>query len=82
MARQTRSGWDCSRLSERIRHEPALAGPEPSRDTAAWGAVLPRVFSKLRKAARIEICSGYQDETGFHQGVKPAEDQIHWPPVW
>ena len=31
------------------------------------------IVAKLWKAIRIEIPIGYQDETGFHMGVKPAE---------
>ncbi|MGH7992261.1 MAG: hypothetical protein ACREDQ_02005 [Limisphaerales bacterium] len=81
MTRKTRSGWDCSRLSERILHEPALTMHEPLRDTTAWRKVFHPVFLKLRKAGRIEIRTGYQDETGFHSGVKPAENETQWPPV-
>jgi hypothetical protein len=36
-----------------------------------WGIV-----AKLRKAVRIEIPIGYQDETGFHLGVKQAKNQV------
>lgn len=82
MTRKTQSGWDCSRLSERILHEPALTMHEPLPDTAAGRAVLHRVFSKLREAARIEVRTGYQDEKGFHLGIQPARNEIPWPPVW
>ena len=34
------------------------------------------IVAKLRKAIRIEIPIGYQDETGFHTGVKPAEKEV------
>jgi hypothetical protein len=44
--------------------------------------VFHRAFSKLRKAVWTELRTGYQDETGFHSGIKPAEKEIHWPPVW
>jgi hypothetical protein len=37
--------------------------------------------AKWRPALRIEIPVGYQDETGFHYGQKPAEKKITWPPV-
>jgi hypothetical protein len=33
------------------------------------------IVSKLWKAIRIEIPTGYQDEAGFHQGVEPAEKE-------
>jgi hypothetical protein len=39
------------------------------------------IVAKLRKAIRIEIPIGSQDETGFHMGVKPAEKQVMWPPA-
>jgi hypothetical protein len=81
MTRKTRSGWDCSRLNERILHESTLTRRESSQDTTAWGAAFPRIFLKLRKAVRMEVRTGYQDETGFHSGVKPAESELQWPPV-
>ena len=36
-------------------------------------AGVSEILAKLRQAIRIEIPIGYQDETGFHMGVKPAE---------
>ena len=33
------------------------------------------IVAKLWKAIRIEIPIGYQDETGFHKGVKPTENK-------
>jgi hypothetical protein len=34
------------------------------------------IVEKLRKAIKIEIPTGYQDEAGFHMGVKPAENEV------
>jgi hypothetical protein len=82
MTRKTRSDWDCSRSSKRILHEREFTLHEPLPDTTAWRTVFHRVFSKLRKAVRIEVRPGYQDDTGFHHGVKLAENEIQWPPVW
>ncbi len=82
MARKTRSGWGCSHSGERILHEPALTVHESLSDTTAWGAIIHRVFEKLRQAAGIEVRTGYQDEKGFHHGIKPARNEIQWPPVW
>ncbi len=39
------------------------------------------IVSKLRNAVRIEIPAGYEDETGFHMGVSPAEEEIKSPPA-
>jgi phage protein D len=43
-------------------------------------AGVSEIVAKLRKAIRIEIPIGYQDERGFHMGAKPAEKQAksHW----
>ncbi|HXI71598.1 MAG TPA: hypothetical protein VNN22_14680 [Verrucomicrobiae bacterium] len=40
-------------------------------DSAAQPGV-SGIIVKLRKATRVKIPIGYQDETGFHMGVKPA----------
>jgi hypothetical protein len=32
------------------------------------------IVAKLLKAIRMEIPIGYEDETGFHTGVKPAKE--------
>jgi hypothetical protein len=44
----------------------------PMNDFPAQAGVLG-IVAKLRRATRIEIPIGYQDKTGFHMGVKPAE---------
>jgi hypothetical protein len=60
-------------------HKHAIAMHEASPDTVAWGSRFHGIIAKLRNAARIEIPTAYQDETGFHMGVKPAETEIQWP---
>jgi len=82
MTRKPQAGWDCSRLSERVLHEPAFARHGPLPAATPWKALFPRLFSKLRHAVRFMVQTGYQDETGFHGGVKPVENRIQWPPVW
>lgn len=39
------------------------------------------VITKFRAAMKIQIPVGYQDQTGFHLGVQPAEETISWPPA-
>lgn len=38
--------------------------------------------ARLKNAVKIEIPVGYQDETGFHSGVKPAAKELQWPTAW
>jgi hypothetical protein len=42
---------------------------------------LHEIVAKLRNTIRLEIPTGYQDEIGFHMGVKPAEKEVKWPLV-
>jgi len=55
---------------------------KPMPQTASAGMMFNGIIAKLRNAMKFEIPVGYQDETGFHYGVKPAEKEIKWPPVW
>jgi hypothetical protein len=40
------------------------------------------IIARLRNAVKFEIPMGYQDESGFHAGVKAAEKEIKWPSTW
>jgi hypothetical protein len=40
------------------------------------------IITKLWNAVKLEIPVGYQDEAGFHSGVKPSKTESLWPPVW
>jgi hypothetical protein len=63
-------------------HKSAATMQEPLPDTAEFGSMFRGIVAKMRNAVKIEIPTGYQDETGFHMGVKPAEKEIKWPSVW
>ena len=40
------------------------------------------LIARLKNAVRIEVPVGYQDETGYHSGVKTDEKEIKWPATW
>ena len=63
-------------------HKNAATMQKPMPETASAGMMFHGIISKLRNAMRFEIPVGFQDETGFHYGVKPAEKEVKWPPVW
>lgn len=46
------------------------------------GFSLAGIVAKLTNAVKLEIPMGYQDETGFHAGVKSATKETKWPSVW
>jgi hypothetical protein len=63
-------------------HRRIVTVHEPLPGRVASDSKLHEIIAKLRNVARIDIAIGYQDETGFHLGVKPAENEIKWPLVW
>ena len=40
------------------------------------------LFAKLKSAVNIEVPVGYQDENGYHSGVKPDGTEMEWPTNW
>lgn len=40
------------------------------------------IIAWLKNAVKLEIPVGYQDETGFHSGVKADKSEINWPTTW
>jgi hypothetical protein len=40
------------------------------------------LIAKLKSALTFEIPTGFQDETGFHEGVERDESEIQWPATW
>jgi hypothetical protein len=66
-------------LNESIMHKPAATTHEPPRDVAREEPRFRGIVAKLRNAVRIEIPAGYEDETGFHMGANPSEQEIKQP---
>jgi len=46
------------------------------------GFPLEGILEKLQNALKASIPEGYQDESGFHLGVKRAEREANWPTTW
>ena len=74
-SRTSCGGWHCQCLTNGMVQRSL---PQ----TGSHGSHLLEAVAKLRNVIKPEIPAGYQDETGFHYGVKPAEKEIHWPPFW
>jgi len=62
--------------------KPATTIPEPSPDSAREEPAFRGLVSILRKVVRIWIPAGYEDETGFHMGVDPADKETKQRSVW
>jgi hypothetical protein len=46
------------------------------------GFSLAALMTRLKNAIKLEIPAGYQDETGFHTGVKADEKDLKRPATW
>jgi hypothetical protein len=69
-------------LNKSSMHKHTVTIHEPLSDRVASGSKPHGIIAKLRSVAKIWMATGYQDETGFYIGVKPAEDKIKWPSIW
>lgn len=46
------------------------------------GFPLDGLIAKIRNAIKSSVPVGYQDESGFHAGVKRDDKQAKWPTTW
>jgi hypothetical protein len=46
------------------------------------GFPLNGLIAKFKNAVKSSIPVGYQDEGGFHSGVKLEDKQPKWPTTW
>lgn len=64
-----------------MSHKQTMAGHK-TLVYSGIGFPLVGIVAKLRNALKVNIPVGYQDENGFHTGVKPADKEAKWPSVW
>jgi len=65
-----------------MTYKQTISAHKPWSHSGVSGFSPAGLFTKLRNAIKINIPVGYQDETGFHSGVKTAEKQTKWPATW
>jgi hypothetical protein len=46
------------------------------------GFPIQGLMAKLMNVVKMSVPVGYQDENGFHTGVKRAENEAKWPATW
>jgi len=72
--------WYSLCFMESTMHKSAATMQGPLPETATPTSMFRGFVAKVRDSFRVPI--GYQDETGFHQGIKPPEAEIKWPAFW
>ena len=63
-------------------YKQSVAINKPWLQNVSIGSSVAGIIAKIRSAVSIEIPIGYQDETGFHTGVKAATEENKWPATW
>ncbi len=51
-------------------------------DAAPRTVSLRGIVARLHDAIMSQIPIGFQDQNGFHFGVKPPQKTPDWPPFW
>ena len=62
-----------------MTYKQAILTDKPWSHTGNFGFSPAGIIAKLRNMVKIEVPVGYQDETGFHYGVKSADKEAKWP---
>ena len=65
-----------------MTYKQTMAINKPWFQSGASGFSPAGLIARLKNAVKFEIPVGYQDETGFHTGVKAEEKEIKWPTTW
>ena len=65
-----------------MTYKQAILTHKPWSHTGSIGFSPAGLIAKLRNMVKIEVPVGYQDENGFHSGMKNAEKEMKWPSVW
>jgi hypothetical protein len=60
-----------------IHKQNAVSLLKPWPQTVTFKEHLRELVANLKHV--VEIPLGYQDETGFHFGEEPRQDEVHWP---
>jgi len=65
-----------------MTYKQTLAINKPWFNGAAGSFSPAGLIARLMNAVKLDIPVGYQDESGFHTGVKPEEKELKWPATW
>ena len=65
-----------------MTYKQTVLAHKPWSHNGTFGFSPAGLIAKLRNAVKISIPVGYQDETGFHSGVKTTDKEAKWPSIW
>jgi hypothetical protein len=60
-------------LDKAMMHKDSITMDKLWLHKGSFGSHFDEVLVQLRKVTRVKIPTGYQDKSGFHFGVYPAE---------
>jgi hypothetical protein len=65
-----------------MTYKQTILAHKPWSHSGSSGFSPAGLIARLKNAVKLNIPVGYQDEAGFHAGVKPADKEAKWPSVW
>lgn len=65
-----------------MTYKQTVLAHKPWSHSGSMGFSPAGLIAKLKNAVKLNVPVGYQDETGFHAGVKQADKEVKWPSVW
>ena len=74
--------WHCRCYARAMTYKHTMTMDNALTHVETAGIPFAGLFAKLKNAVTVRIPVGYQDESGFHAGVKTVGDDIQWPATW
>jgi hypothetical protein len=65
-----------------MTYKQSISAHKPWSHSGSFGFSPAGLMARLKNAVRLNVPVGYQDESGFHTGVKSANKDAKWPSVW
>ena len=62
-----------------MTYKQSIAANKSWSHSGSFGFSPAGIIAKLKNAVKASFPVGYQDESGFHYGVKPVGKEVKWP---
>jgi hypothetical protein len=72
-------GWHSRCFICGMTYKQSIATHKSWAHTGSFSFSPAGIIAKLKNAIKSSAPVGYQDETGFHYGVKPVDQEVKWP---
>lgn len=64
-----------------MMYKQSIAAHKTWSHSGSFGFSPAGIIARLKNAIKSNVPVGYQDDSGFHYGLKPVEKEAKWPSV-